>query len=111
MAVESSIEADDGWFTGEAKTLRYTLLDADDATGWTMTWELRRRRSDAGPVVAKATNDGVVGGPGQVDVNVDAADTLALAGGTYHAVLRRTDVGNEQVLSYGAVVLREVTDA
>lgn len=111
MAVESSIGADDGWFVGEAKILRYEFLDQDDTTAWLLRWELRRRREDTPPVVLKTSASGIVGGVGFVLVNVLAVDTLSLTStDDYHAVLWRTDAGNEQVLSYGPVVLREVIE-
>ncbi|HEX5782340.1 MAG TPA: hypothetical protein VFX80_10475 [Solirubrobacteraceae bacterium] len=119
MAVESPIEARDGWFLGEDKVLQYTVYAEDgktleDITAWTFEWKLYRRRDQAEPVVTKASNAGVTvldGDAGVVGVIVNAEDTLGLGADNYFAVLWRADEGMRQVLAYGGAVLRDVVKA
>lgn len=119
MAVESPIEARDGWFLGEDKVFQYTVYAEDgktleDVTGWTFEWLLYRRRENEEPVVTKASNAGVTvldGENGVVGVIVSAEDTQDLGADSYHAVLWRADEGMRQVLAYGGAVLRDVRDS
>lgn len=119
MAVESPVEEADNWFTGEDKILQFTVEAQNplklvpppiaDITGWQFEWTFYRRRSTEA-LITKVSAAGVtiVNGPaGLVNVIIDAANTRTLPAGSYNFVLRRTDPGMEQVLSYGGVVLRQ----
>ena len=119
MAVESPIEARDGWFLREDKVLQYTVYAEDGKTvenvsGWTFEWLLYRRRDEGTPVITKSSNAGVTvldGEAGVVGVIVNGEDTEDLGADSYHAVLWRADPGMRQVLAYGGAVLRDVRDA
>lgn len=112
MATQADIAAADNWFLGEDKVLSFTVVDVAGAavniTGWAIEWVLRERQGDRA-LIEKAVGSGVTisDGPGGVcQVAVTDTDTDTLAGGRYWHALRRTDAGNEAVLSYGQVVLR-----
>lgn len=120
MPVESSIDAADEWFVGEAKALRYSVsvpAGTTDFLTWAVRWRLIDRKgvtvmektSAANEVVlSEATDDAdppvVIARYAVVQV---AADDYALASaGTYQQTLWRVDPGNEAVLSFGPAVLR-----
>lgn len=107
MAVESAITAKDGWFAGEDKVLRFTVETLDlNIVGWTFTWTLHPRRASE-TLLTKTNGVGVtITGDKELQVLINAADTEALKADTYHHVLRRTDAGANQVLSFGPAVLR-----
>lgn len=118
MAVESRIDADENWFVGEDKTLRFTFIegDTDGIDTWPMALELHGRRAKAGDPPAWATSD--VSGipatddaPAQALVTVNGDATQALGPGTVQFVLRRTDSGARAVLSYGSGTLRSAVSA
>ena len=108
MALNSPVKVSDHVFTGEAKTLRFTISDAAGAvaniTGWTLSWKLEPAQGQAASVTKSGT---ITDGPnGIATVALTASDTAALAGGTYFHHLDRTDSGNESVLSAGTFALQ-----
>lgn len=117
MAIESRIDAEDDWFVGEDRVLRFTFVAGDTAgvDDWTLAFELYgRRATDASDPLLTLTADGhpAVGeAAAYVLVNVAAADTLALGPGHYQYVLRRTDDGHRSVLSFGPAELRSAVTA
>ena len=114
MAVESPIEALDDWFVNEDKGLRFVLTPPEYIAGWTFLFELRRRRAPGPPLITKTSASGIVPtnvANGVVLVQINAADTVNLDGGSYHYVLWRTDPGNRTLLAFGGAVLRKAVAA
>lgn len=112
MAEQADIAAADNWFLGEDKVLEFTVVDSAGAavniTGWALEWILRSGAGERA-LLTKTVGSGVTitGGAGGVcQVAIADTDTDDLAAGRYWHALRRTDAGNEAVLSYGQVVLR-----
>lgn len=117
MPVESAIKGSDEWFIGVDKTLRYYAYQSDgttpqNMTGWALTWELYDK--PGGTVqLSKTTGDDVTIGDGNgtgdlASVAVADDDTEGMQAGTYYHVLRRTDAGSEDVLSYGPAALKDL---
>ena len=118
MAVESPIQASDGWFFGEDKTLRFTV--SGDVTGiaaWLVQFSLYRRKDRTQtPLLVKNSPAAVTPAApvppattGTCTVTIAAVDTAALstsADDQFAYVLRRTDTGNAQILAYGGAVIR-----
>lgn len=118
MAVESRIDADEEWFVGEDRVLRWSFTEGDTAgiAGWPMTFELYARRAkDGDAALATATPTGVeaVAGvsPARAVVQIDGDATLALGPGLFKYVLRRTDTGARHVLAFGPVELLSAVSA
>lgn len=119
MAERSDITADHEWHTNTDHVLEFTIYQADgttaqNITGWALSWLLKRNHdaSDADALLTKTTAsalqvDITSGATGRVDVIVLDTDTLSLAGGTYVHELKRTDAGEESVLSYGRARLKQ----
>lgn len=105
------------WHVGEARTLRYDVVDSagspQNMTGFALLWELADQ--DGVVQVSKTSGGGGItigNGDGTNDratVTVAQADTEALTPGTYTHRLRRTDAGSELVLAYGYAELGVVT--
>ena len=110
MTAGARIDADDLWFCGEDKALRFVVRDDTgaqlNATGWHARWQLFPRRARAG-ATALITRD-VVGEGGVIVVKVPAEMTAVLPGGTYEHVLRRTDGEAFAVLAHDTVELGAV---
>ena len=116
MSIETAIPASANWFTGEAKTLQFTVLDSGgtpvNITGWSFSWSLRSSKDAPVASLIKTTGAGItiVNGPGGVlRVVVAASDTASLTQKNYWHILRRTDPGLEQVLASGPAVLQVVS--
>lgn len=114
MSVQSNIDASAGWFIGEHKTLRFTVLDsagaAVDITGWLIDFKISATNSGA-RLFTKSVGSGIVlttPASGILDVTINAADTTALAAGTYFYAVRRTTASNETELAYGTAALLDV---
>lgn len=108
MMTGARVDAEDGWHVGEDKTLRFTVRDDDgkpvNATGWTASYAIHRRRAAHDAVPLWSTS--VVGGSsGRLDVEVPAEATAGLQPGTYEHVLRRTDPGARAVLAHDSISL------
>jgi hypothetical protein len=108
MALNAPVKQSDHVFAGEDKSLRFTIYDSAGAvaniTGWTLSWKLETQQGGSVQVTKSGT---VTDGPnGIATVTLLAADTSALAGGTYFHHLDRTDSGFNGVLSAGTFVLQ-----
>lgn len=117
MAVESRIDAEDDWFVGEDRVLRFTFVagDVSDVADWTLAFQLYARRAadgDAPLLVIPATgHPATATEPAYALVTVAAGQTEALGAGFYQFVLRRTDPGAVTVLSFGPAQLRSAVTA
>lgn len=108
MAIRSDISAENLWFIGEDKQLRFELLDQDDnpvnALTWDLRWVMRRRAEDPDPAVIEKTT--AVGGgitltgafnasralnQQRVLVTFADTDTASLRAAPYQYALKRTD--------------------
>lgn len=113
MAIETNIGPDDHYFTGEDKSLPFTITNAaggiQDITGWSLSWMVKRKKTNADAVVTKTTDGGIVltlAVAGLCTVTVSDDDIAALVGGRlYYHELKRTDPGLETVLSFGTFML------
>jgi hypothetical protein len=115
VAIESPIT--DSYFTGEDKSLVFTIYQADgttaqNITGWALSWMVKRNATDAdgSALVTKTTAGGGVvlttPASGVCTVTVEDTDIANIVGGnSYVHELKRTDAGAETVLSYGSLVL------
>lgn len=119
MPVEANITKADELFSGTDKLLEFSVVDADGAaqniTGWAMSWTLFTRPTPpagATALLTKTTGAGGIsitdGSGGVCQVSIADTDTDDLIGDAlYYHELRRTDSGNEDVLSYGTLWLRQ----
>lgn len=108
MATLAPVRASDLVFAGEDKVLSFTIHDSTGAiqniTGWTLQWKLEPAQGQTASVTkAGAVTDGP---NGVCTVTLLAADTSALAGGSYFHHLDRTDSGFASVLSAGTFALQ-----
>jgi hypothetical protein len=118
MAKQTAVSGDDALFQGEDHTFVFTILTeaetaAIDITGWTLSWMVKRNKSDAdlSALLSKTTAAGIVisgvfnSAPATntqiATVTVDDTDTTAIPEGLYHHELKRMDAGFETVLGYG----------
>lgn len=111
MAVQSRIDAEDEWFVGEDRVIRFTFDPAGTGvgfTGWEMVFELfgRRARADAEPLLTQVAAPVVIEGKPLAVVQIDGDATTDLGAGLYQFVLRRTDEGARAVLAFGPAELR-----
>ena len=117
MPAQANIDLDDELFTGKDRTLQFTVVDAAGAaqaiTGWALKWVLCSNQDRRTPLVSKTVGSGITitnGAGGICQVAITDDDTATLAGAEdpkYFHELSRTDSGNEDVLAYGTVVLRQ----
>lgn len=124
--LDDNIDKDDGWFTNEDKTLRYTIypagttraaIDAGTATvanitGFGLSFMLKRDMGDLDSDVLIVKTSAlsqitITGASGLADVLLGDGDTENLGEGTYWHELKRIDPGLETVLSQGQVRLRQ----
>lgn len=110
MAIRSDIGVDpfeaEVLFSGEDRTVRFIVLDADGAaqnvTGWAMSFVV-------GSWLTLTTGAGVTlttPASGIVDVSLSAANLAMLSGKSLHYKLRRTDAGSNTVMAYGTLSVR-----
>jgi hypothetical protein len=120
MPAEVSITKTDELFTGKDKVLAFTVVDsagvAVNITGWALRWVLELKPfpgRSTGWLVSKTVGSGISitdGAGGVCQVTIDDTDTDTFDGSDtpdYYHELTRTDAGNEDVLAYGPVVLRQ----
>ena len=118
MALEQHISVDGDFFTGEDKSLIFTVYQADETTaqdisGWSLSWLLKRHRHDADvdALITKTTTGGGIALTtpltGICTVTVADTDTDSIPAGTYRHELKRTGAGVETILAYGSCVLRQ----
>ena len=121
MARESHIDASDGFFAGEDKTLLWRVRgEVDGIEEWDLALELyapRARPSDA-PLFTLTNTSGVTAAPAPPDEDcatvtavVTGDRTVSLAPQVYQYVLWRTDPGSKQVLAYGGLALQTAVRA
>lgn len=116
MAIRDDITTEDDFYTGEDKSLVFTIYETDgttaqDITGWTLAYMWKRAPSDAdsAAVLTKTTSAGIAlttPGSGICTVTIDDTDTDSLLPQTYHHELKRTTAGSETVLTTGTVLLQ-----
>jgi hypothetical protein len=111
MATRVDIRAD--WFTGEDKSVQFTVYQhhsttAQNITGWALSWTVKRTRTGTA-LLTKTTSDDIAlttAASGICTVTVSDADISTLDGEVqYWHELKRTDAGNETVLSQGTFTL------
>ena len=117
MATRFDIDASDGWFIGEDKTIEIDVVQSDGSTaqtmtGWALTWELKRSQFHSTVLISKTTASGISIGNGdgtddRASITVADTDTEDLEPGTYYHQLRRSDAGSEVILSRGDAVILE----
>lgn len=109
----SPIVSSDEFFTGKDKVLQFTDTTPTDITGWALKWVLALNNDRRSVLVTKTTGSGISitnGAGGVCQVTVADTDTDNLEGSEdpkYFHELSRTDAGNEDVLAYGPVTLRQ----
>jgi hypothetical protein len=122
VAIEQNIGPAADYFTGEDKTLPFTIYQSDestpqDITGWSLSWMVKRRKTDADAdaIVTKTVSAGIaLTTPlsGVCTVTVTDTDIADIRGGVlYYHELKRTDAGFETVLSYGTLTLAHAVHA
>jgi uncharacterized protein (DUF1684 family) len=126
MAIEFNITASDKWFLGEDKILSIEVFETDGITPLDIfEWvglEFVLRKIDRAPdeIIRKTRANGgiVVSGEFVADeTNTQRAvmtfgsdETTDLrAGFPYRYSIKRTDVGNESVLTYGSITFLQAT--
>jgi hypothetical protein len=117
MAIRDDITADDDLYTGEDKSLVFTLYQSDgttpqNITGWALAYAWKKALSDpdSAAVLTKTTGSGITlttPVAGICTITIADTDTDALAARTYVHELKRTDAGSETVLTTGTVVLQQ----
>lgn len=100
MALKVDIEASDGFFKGTNFTINFTVKDAtgaaQDITGWSLEYTMRRRAMDPEALVTKTVGSGITltsPATGQGTITMLPADTASLRGRVFRHALRRTDSG------------------
>lgn len=116
MALRDDITADDDLYTGEDKSLVFTVYQSDgttaqNITGWTLSymWKLKPSDADAAAVLTKTTSAGIAlttPASGICTVTIEDTDTDSLTPQTYYHELKRTNAGSETVLTTGTVLLQ-----
>lgn len=108
MAATVAIEL----FRGEAKSLVFTVYDsagaAQDVTGWTVYFRVRKTFADGAVITKYTSGNGVTlttPTSGIITVTLDEDDTTQTVG-TYRCTLARTDEGSETVLADGTFKIK-----
>lgn len=118
MAIQRDITAMDNWFAGEDKAFIDTIYQADgvtpeNITSWAISFMVKKRAADLDSLakVVKTVTDGGIAitsaASGIITITVFAADTVAINPGTYRYEIKRTNTGQETVLTYGSCVIRQ----
>jgi hypothetical protein len=102
------ITEDDAWFVGEDQSIVFDRISdasgaAQNITGWTLQFKMAATSGGTAVVTKSATLTSPT--TGVATVTTLAADTTALAPGTYFYALSRTDSGNNAVVAHGPAVL------
>jgi hypothetical protein len=116
MAIRVEVKPAHGWFKGERKQLAFPVKDADgvpvDITAWTLEWALMSKPTASTHLLSKETGAGITveEGPEEIMnvalVNIAEDDLDAVRSGVeLYQELKRTDVGQANVLAYGPVTL------
>lgn len=117
MPLKMDILESDRFFTNADYQINCRIYQDDettaqDITGWSFSWFLKKRTrdDDANAVIAKTTGSGVSiidAVTGYVRVTISDDDTDGLRAGTYVHELKRTGAGVETPLVNGLAVLRQ----
>lgn len=129
MSIRQDISKETGFFVGTKKTIEFEVLQdlpgvrladlpPEDVSGRQFKWEVRDGVTATSALISKVTGGGGVTITGvynasrasntqRVSVTVSAADTESLSPGQYSHALKRTDTGNEDIVSEGDFVLRQ----
>jgi hypothetical protein len=115
MSIEANIASTDGFFRGEDKTLRFTVVDDGDnpvnITGWTITFTMSASQHGAQIAgLTKTVGSGITltsPASGILDVTILDTDTVAQGPAIYYYSLRRTNAGFAAELAFGSIDLRE----
>lgn len=127
MAVEFNVTPADKFFLGEDKVIDFEITGLDGVTPLEMTavpveWSLRKTDKAADPaILLKTLTDGItlIGdfsfdravNTQRVRITFVPADTVALKPNfPYRHSLKRLDVGNRNILSYGSFTLLQATE-
>lgn len=127
MAVQFDITATDKFFLGEDKIIEYTIFGQDgvtplDISGLPLEWNMRKMDSAADPpILVKGIGTGL-NIVGIYDVNPTTntqrlqtvfvpADTTGLKPNfPYRHSLKRKDLGNAGIFSYGSITFLQATE-
>lgn len=108
----SSLKRNDlSWVVGEDVTITDTLSPITNITGWAIEFWLRRRYGDDVPLIIKRTGGAGItidnGAGGVYSIVVGSSDTARpdVDDGAFVYEIRRTDSGQQVVLSHGTVTL------
>lgn len=130
MAREFNITAADKFFLGEDKVIEFTILGLDDVTplelgGVPLEWSMRKTDKASDPAILASTPIGsieltLVGvyspnptiNTERVRLTFVPADTRTgiKPGVPYRHSLKRTDIGNNNILSYGSITFLQATE-
>lgn len=138
MAIEFNITADKNFFLGEDKIIDFTIFELDGVTplevsGLPLEWSVKKNDKDPDPgIITKGAGTGlsVIGvwssNPTTntqrvrltfvpADTNPDLTAALATpyvlkAGQAYRHSLKRKDISNANVLSFGSITWRQATE-
>jgi hypothetical protein len=83
--------------------------DAQNITGWALSWVLKRKQSHSSAKVTKTTGSGITittGSAGEATIELTDDDTDGLEHGLYYHELKRTDAGEESILIHGTFLLQ-----
>jgi hypothetical protein len=117
--IERDIVESDQWFTGEDKNFNFTIYQADgetaqNITSWTLSWMLKkdRRQADSAAKLTKTTENGGIEISSEVDgrctVVIEDTDTdTEVPAGVYWHELKRTNAGNETIITQGKATIRK----
>lgn len=127
MAREFNITAADKFFLGEDKFVDFTIFDQDgvtplDVTGATLEWSLRKtdKADDPALLLKVPTVVGVfnlipASNTQRVRLTFASSDTTYPTSGlkanfAYRHSLKITDIGSENILSYGSMLFLQATE-
>lgn len=103
------IASEDEWFVGEDQDIQWTISNRatrviEPVTGWAATFLMGE---DEGAVGVLSVDAIVADGPnGVLQCSFPESTTDSIDPGVYWYQLSRTDLGFDQVVAYGPVVLR-----
>ena len=126
MALEFNVTAADKFFLGEDKIIDFTIFDAGgivplNVAGFSLEWSLKKTDKAGDPgILVKTVGSGlsIVGvwnavpatNTQRVRLTFASIETdLLKAGVAYRHSLKRTDVGNEGILSFGSFTFLQAT--
>ncbi len=103
MAIQTDITADDKWFAGDDRVLRFAIA-ATNIAGWTFAFELED--SDNVNIFTAVSDGGAITitdeASGVLEVAVGPTDVPVAKRGRHAYRLRRADTGFVTTLAYGA---------